>query len=213
MQRTMHYDLNSIAVVSPSSFLYRNSLQSKVMIMKILGSAMVFLAMVLCVSPALMGQETELPKPGPEFDLLQADAGTWDVEIKAWQGPGEPTVSKGKETNRMLGAFWLVSDFQGNMMGLEFSGHGVYGYDQESKKYVGTWFDSLGPKKMDLVGTHDKASNTLTLEGIGPGVDGQPAKHLITTKYNDDGTHRMTMQMAVGDEMIKVFEMKYTRSK
>lgn len=164
------------------------------------------------VATPSIGQQPELPKPGPEYDVLQSEVGKWNVEIKAFTGPGEPTVSKGKETNRMLGGFWLLSDFHGSMMGLDFKGHGVYGYDAEQKKYVGTWRDSMSPNKMDVVGTYDKASQTMILEGMGPGTDGKPTKHILTTKYNSDGTRVLTMHMQAGEEMMKIFEMNYTKA-
>ncbi len=112
----------------------------------------------------------------------------------------------------MLGGFGLLSDFHGNMMGLDFKGHGVYGYDAEQKQYVGTWRDSLSPRKMDLTGTYDQASQTMTLEGMGPGTDGKPTKHLLTTKYNPDGTRVLTMHMQAGDAMVKIFEMNYSKA-
>ena len=59
---------------------------------------------------------------------------------------------------------------------------------------------------MDLTGTYDKASQTMTLEGMGPGTDGTPTKHILTTKYNADGTRVLTMHMQAGDEMMKIFE-------
>ena len=151
----------------------------------------------------------ELPKPGPEYDVFKKDVGTWDVEIKTSQGP----ATKGKEINRMLGGFWMLTDFQGKMMGLDFKGHGVYGYDSEKKQYVGTWIDSLSAKKMAMVGKYDEASHTMTFEGSAPGPDGTPAKHVIATKYKDDGTRMMTMHVQVGDKMMKMFEMRYSKAK
>ena len=163
--------------------------------MKTFYSVAITLALVSCCTTTAPGQETELPKPGPEFDAFKPDVGSWDVEIKTWAGPGQPTVTKGKETNRMLGGFWLLSDFQGNMMGLDFRGHGVYSYDAEKKQYFGTWVDSLSPNKMDMTGSHDKANNTMTYTGMAPGPDGKPAKHILKTKYKDDGTRVMTMHI------------------
>ena len=151
--------------------------------------------------------EMVLPQPAPEMDIFKAEVGTWDVKIKSWAEPGEPALSEGTETNRMLGGFWLVSDFQGTMMGLEFEGHGVYGFDAEKKQYTGTWMDSLGPQKMDMVGEYVAATKTLTMEGVAPGPDGKPTPHVISTKTNDDGSRLMTM--LVGG--VKLFEMKYTQ--
>jgi hypothetical protein len=113
----------------------------------------------------------------------------------------------------MLGGFWLLTDFQGNMMGLDFKGHGVYGYDAEKKQYVGTWIDPLSPNKMDMIGKHDNDKKTLTYEGMAPGMDGKPVKHVLTTKYTNDGTRTLTMHVQAGDNMMKVFEMKYTKAK
>ncbi len=173
----------------------------------------VLFALTSFVASTAIGQGVELPKPGPEFDVFQNDVGTWDVEIKTWAGPGEPTLTKGKETNRMLGGFWLLSDFQGNMMGLDFQGHGVHTYDAEKQQYSGIWIDTLSAKKMNLIGKYNPSTKTMTYEGTAPRADGQPAKHVMTTKYREDGTREMSMHMQDGDEMIKIFEMSYTKSK
>jgi hypothetical protein len=167
--------------------------------------------LVFCVASTSIGQEMELPKPGPEFDAFQSDLGTWDVEIKTWGGPGKPTVSKGKETCRMLGGFWMLVDFQGNMMGLDFKGHGSYSYDAEANQYIGTWIDSLSPKKMEMIGKYDKDNQVMTYGGMAPGPDGNLAKHIMTTRYNNDGTRVMTMQIQAGKDMMKIFEMNYTK--
>ena len=181
--------------------------------MKSLFSTTAVLVLLSCVHASSFGQDTELPMPGPELDVLKADVGTWDVEIKAWAGPGEPTVTKGKETNRMLGGFWLLTDFEGNMFGLDFQGHGMYSYDAEKKHYVGSWVDSLSPSKMDMIGKHDKVNKTLTFEGMASGADGTPTKHVLKTTYKDDGTRTMTMHMQAGDDMLKLFEMTYSKPK
>lgn len=168
-------------------------------------------ALFFCGATSVVGQE--MPKPGPELEVFKPDVGTWDVEIKTFLSPGGPTVTKGKETNRMLGGFWLLTDFEGNMMGLDFKGHGMYSYDAVKKQYVGTWIDSLSPQKMDMVGKHDKAKKTMTFEGSAPGPDGKPSKHVLKTQYKDDGTRVMTMHMEAGGTMLKVFEMSYSKAK
>ena len=181
--------------------------------MKNFCSTTMLVALIFCGTTTLIGQVPQLPKPGPEFDVFQSDIGTWDVEIKTWGGPGEPTVTKGKETNRMLGGFWMVVDFQGNMMGMDFKGHGIYSYDADKKQYVGTWVDSMSPNKMDMIGKYDKDNKSMTYEGMAPGMDGKPAKHVLKTTYNDDGTRSMTMHVQIGENMLKFFEMNYTKAK
>ena len=174
--------------------------------MKIPYSIVTLVTVALCATTSIA---QGLPKPGPEYDIFKHDLGIWDVDIKTTQGP----ATKGKETNRMLGGFWMLTDFHGKMMGLDFKGHGIYGYDAEKKQYVGTWIDSLSPVKMDMIGTYDKAQHTMTYEGMAPGPDGKLTKHVMATKYMDDGGRVMTMHVKAGDKMVKMFEMTLTKAK
>ena len=184
--------------------------------MRFLLTSLMIVLLTLCVSATSLAQDAampEMPKPGPEQEHFKQEVGTWDVEIKSWMGPGEPTVTKGKETNRMLGEFWLISDFEGNMFGSKFSGHGVYGYDSQKKQYIGQWYDSFGSAPMSMTGKRDEQAKTMTYEGMAKGMDGKPAKHILQTQYHDDGTRTMTMQVKSGDAdaMQKVFEMKFSK--
>jgi hypothetical protein len=55
--------------------------------------------------------------------------------------PGAPPQSsRGVIVNRLVcGGLWLVSEFHNETTG--FDGHGIFGYDVQKKKYVGTWID------------------------------------------------------------------------
>jgi len=160
----------------------------------------------------------QMPAPGPEMDILKKDVGEWDVEIKVWAEPGaEPSVSKGSESTRMFGQYWTVTNFEGNMMGLDFKGHGTYRYHPQKKKYVGVWMDSLGPYMMLTEGDYDKDTKTLTMAGDNPGPDGVSVfTYTMTTAYKD-GNRIMTMYMqpkgSAEDQKIKFFEMAYTKKK
>ena len=152
----------------------------------------------------------QVPTPGPEYDILEKDIGEWDVEITNY-AMGEPTVTKGTESNKMMGGFWMISDFQGSMMGLDFKGHATSGYDSEAKKYVGTWIDSLSPGAMHMKGDYDKEKETLTMVGMAPGPDMKPAKHRLVTAYKD-GKRTMTMYITPKDgEEAKFMKMVYTK--
>src|SRR4029450_13710074 len=58
------------------------------------------------------------PQPGPEHAVLKGDVGTWDATVESF-GPGSasPTVSKGTETNSLLGGLWLVTEVKGDFQG------------------------------------------------------------------------------------------------
>ena len=122
----------------------------------------------------------QLPVAGPEYDVFKKDVGSWDVECKM---TGQTETTKGTETNTMLGNFWLVTEFQGSMLGRPFQGRGFYGYDQQKKQYIGTWIDSLGSPAMQMTGAYDEEKQTLTMVGTAPGMDGKLAEHTMTTSY------------------------------
>ncbi|MEL6106717.1 MAG: DUF1579 domain-containing protein [Planctomycetota bacterium] len=156
--------------------------------------------------------------PGPEMDVYKKDVGEWDCVIKAWGEPGaEPMITKGSESNRMFGGYWLVSEFKGNMFGSDFEGRGMYGYDTKKKKYVGTWVDTMGPYMMQTEGTFDKKTKTLTVAGDSPGPDGVSTfTYTMTTRYGDsEKVMAMHMQPkgSGDDQRIKLFEISYTKKK
>ena len=125
-----------------------------------------------------------------------------------------PIESKGTEKNELLqGGMWLVSRFEGEMVGMPFTGVGTFGYDPIEKKYVGTWVDSMTPHLMIMKGDYDAATKTMT--STGEGRDARPAKlpvqaHLplhrrrhahLRNAHAADRTARIT----------KMMEIKYKR--
>jgi hypothetical protein len=75
---------------------------------------------------------------------------------------------KGTIHSRMLGGFWVVSEMKADMMGMPMTAIQTIGYDPESKKYVGTWVDSMLSHMWKYSGTIDPAGKKLTLEAEGP---------------------------------------------
>ena len=160
----------------------------------------------------------QFPKASKEHAVLKMEAGDWDAEVTMFMGPegpyDPPHKSKGKESNRMIGDFWLVSEFSGSFEGMKFTGLGQFGYDATKKKYVGSWVDSFSPNATKMVGTYDADKKTLTYETSGVGMDGKPSKGKNVVVIGKD-KKVMTMYFAAPgtDRMIKVMEIVYTREK
>lgn len=137
--------------------------------------------------------EMPVPKPGPEHEVLKNDVGAWDATVEM-MGPGAPpTVSKGAETNTMVGGLWLVTDFKSEMMGQPFQGHGVSGYDAAKKKYVGTWVDSMSSGLNLGESTYDPKTKTMTGVMEGPDMSGKMEKMKTVTEWKDADTRIFTM--------------------
>jgi hypothetical protein len=169
------------------------------------------LAFVLAASTAPLAAQ-DMPKPGPEHQLLAAKAGTWDAVIEMAGEDGKPVTSKGVSEYRVCGGLWLIDDFNADMMGMKFHGHGATGYDPAKGKYVGTWVDSFSTSVMLLEGTYDAKKKQLTLTGTGPGMDGKPVVHRMVTTEKDANTQVFEMFMPGPDgKETKMMTITYTR--
>ena len=158
-------------------------------------------------------------KPTEEHTILAADEGTWDAAIKTYAGgpDNEPSVSKGVEVNQvMAGGLWVLSRFEGTFGPAKFEGRGQYGYDPAKKAYVGTWIDSWTPALMNLEGTYDAKTKTITF--VGERYDPQSKSKFtqtMATATKDDGTRVFTLYMKYAEqkEKTKFMEVTYTKRK
>lgn len=113
-------------------------------------------------------QMPEMPKPGPENAWLQKMVGQWEAETEAKYAPDQPAVkSKGSESIKAVGGFWIMDEVKGEMMGQPFTGVMALGYDPNKEKYVGTWIDSMTGKLWEYEGQLDEETQVLTLESEG----------------------------------------------
>ncbi|MDA7977225.1 MAG: DUF1579 domain-containing protein [Pirellulales bacterium] len=149
-------------------------------------------------------------------EILRRDEGTWKAELKFVMPDGSESVMNGTETNRMLGD-WVISDFVGEVEGQQFSGHAVYGFDQEKEKFVATWVDSMPqegtPRRLALMlGEYDKESDTLTMHTEGYNMEGEKAKEKHVHSY--DGSDKRTVtfhQQGRDGEWAVMMVVSYTR--
>jgi hypothetical protein len=157
-------------------------------------------------------QEPQFPKPGPEHEHLKKLAGTWDAVMKM---PDAPDTMPGIAVYKMeCDGMWLTSDFKMDVPNFKFQGKGLDGYDQNKKKYVAVWVDSMSSAPMFMEGTHDQKTNTTTMTGEGPGQDGKPQKFKTVTKTKDEDHLHFEMLMVAADGSEKpAFTIEDTRKK
>ena len=129
---------------------------------------------VLAASMLLAEEAPKFPTPQKEHDLLKQFVGEWESEMEATAGPGQaPMKCKGTMKSKMLGGFWVVSELETDMMGTPMKGLQTVGYDPKSKKYVGTWVDSMTSHLWKYSGSLDETGKTLTLNAEGPSFTGE----------------------------------------
>jgi len=165
-------------------------------------------ALLLAVPFTTLAQEPA--KPGKEHAELKKLEGVWDAVMKMAEAP-EPMP--GVVTYKMeCDGMWLTSDFKMDVPGFKFQGRGTDGYDQNKKKYVGFWVDSMSSAPMIMEGTMDPATKTTTMTGEGPGMNGTPIKmkNVSTWTSADSMTLEVFVVMPDGEEK-KSMTITYTR--
>lgn len=153
-------------------------------------------------------QQPEMPKPSAEHAYLKKTAGDWDCTMKMMGMEFKCTHKV-----EMLGDFWTVGKFNGDMGGMKFEGRDSGGWDPRKKMYVGTWIDSMSPHSMTLYGKYDDATKTMTMEGTGVNGEGKDAKYKEVIVWKNDNEYNFTMSEETDGKFVEVFTMDYKRRK
>jgi len=151
--------------------------------------------------------------PGEAHKKLEAMIGTFDAKVKIWMDPSKPPEeSTGTSENTwVLGNRWVQTKHEGTFMGQPYSGMGYTGYDNVSKKYVGTWMDTAGTGMMTMKGTMTGNVMTSTATMNDP-MTGKTATSTMKTTMTDKDHYTMEMwdKMPNG-KVAKMMEINYTR--
>lgn len=146
---------------------------------------------LLLAASVLQAEDTPKPaEPSKEHAWLQQLVGEWEGD-----------VGKCSENARMLGGLWLVSDVKVTFGDVSMTAVQTLGYDPRTKKYVGTWIDSIFPHLWTYDGTMDASGKILTLEAEGPNpaAGGKISKmrDVIELKSKD---HKVLTSQILGDD-------------
>ncbi len=170
-------------------------------------------------SATMMAKMMEYGTPGPMHTMLASWNGTWNDETTMWEYEGAtPQKSTGTAVNTMImGGKYQHSTHSGNMMGMPFEGMSIVGYDNATKQFVSSWVDNWSTGIMNMSGTWDDATKTMTLTGTMPDIcrPGKECSFREVFKVIDDNTQHMEMygpDSKTGKEM-KMMEINLTRKK
>ncbi|HET6164231.1 MAG TPA: DUF1579 domain-containing protein [Planctomycetota bacterium] len=166
--------------------------------------------------PATTAAQDAQAAATPEHKLLEKYAGTWDAEVTVPDPTGgAATKTPAKSVARVAcGGLWLVSDFEGSMMGGPFVGHEVFGFDPIAKRYVLTWVDSTSATPFSGEFTFDAKTRTLdgTMKGKLPTGADMVWHQTDVWKSDDERAWTMLMKGPDGKESPAV-QITYKRKK
>ena len=138
----------------------------------------------------------EMPRPGPQHEILARFVGSWVSEERLLPSPWSPEEQQrtGAITSRMLNGFFLIGDYeQRDGDEVTFRGHGVYSWDPAAEEFVMHWFDSMGGAGGLARGTF--ADDVLTYRNTSP-----MGHHRYRYTFQPDGSYRFEMAMSEDGE-------------
>ncbi len=152
--------------------------------------------------------------PGAPHKLLSTLAGSWTTKTTAWMEPDKPPMEGTGtcEQKMLLDGRYLQQEYTGEMMGSEFRGINLIGYDNHTKKYVSIWIDSMSTGIYYFEGTASADGKTITQESSYDDPARGPMTWRSVTKVKDANTVRYEMYLIPkGGREEKMMEMTLTR--
>jgi hypothetical protein len=164
---------------------------------------------------AMMEMVEKAGTPGEAHKKLEPMVGTFDAKVKSWMDPSKPPMeSTGTSENTwVLGNRFVQMKYEGTFMGKPFSGMGFQGYDNVSKKYVGTWMDTMSTGMMNSTGTMSGNVMKETSTMSDP-VTGKLTRATTKVTVADNDHHSLEMWAPGPDgKNYKAMQIDYTRKK
>lgn len=174
----------------------------------------------------MMKMMEEMAKLNDNHKLLASLDGNWTYVVKMWMDGDttkKPQESKGTATRRaIMGGRFIAMEVKGKfdmpgadgkMKSMDFAGHGMEGYDNGKKKFVGAWMDNMGTGIMMSEGDYDAASKTFTFTGDYTMAPGMVQKIKETLKVADKDHMTMEWFEDRGGKEAKTMEIDYARKK
>ena len=168
----------------------------------------------MAMDDEMMQAYLQAGQPGDMHEPLKHFVGEWDVEAE-FDMDGEMVKSQGKAVAETIyGGRFIRETFSGEMMGEQFEGQSIVGYDNVGRKYQSVWYDMMSTALYYAEGTVSADGKTMTFTGMGPDpLTGSMKPYLHVHKVESPDKHVFEMYDSGDDGMKKSATMTYTRSK
>jgi hypothetical protein len=173
-----------------------------------------------------MQKMMEMSKLNENHKLLTDSVGSWRYTVKMWMNgdpSSKPDISKGTATRKaIMDGRYVVMDVTGKMdmpgpdgkpMSITFKGHGLEGYDNVKKKFVGTWMDNMGTGIMMSEGDYDPSTKTFTYNSEMEPMPGMKTAVREVLKMTDKDHMTFEWYENRGGQSVKTMQIDYTRNK
>lgn len=164
-------------------------------------------------SAAMMKAWIDYSTPGEMQKWLAAQDGKWKGEMTSYEGGKAGAKEELTQENKMvMGGRYQESTVKGKMMGMDFEGRSLMGYDNAKKKFVCTWIDNMGTGIMTLEGSYNQADKTLEMKGLMTDPTSGKDTHVRQVyRFSDDKTQVMEMYCDMKGKESKTMEITLTK--
>ena len=165
----------------------------------------------------MMAKWTEYATPGEAHKVLDYKVGRWNLKVRMYMAPdAPPSESTGTSVMKwIMDGRYMQDETTGSANGMPFSGHGIAGYDNLTKRYVSVWIDNMGTGVLRSEGTYDAKHKTFTFTSQQPDFAAGEYTEVRTVDEKIDDDHfvvRVFGPDPSGKE-FKSMELEYTRAR
>lgn len=175
----------------------------------------------------MMAKAAKYTQPGEAHQFLEHLLGDWDVSASLIMGGEASPPAKGTSSTRwQVEGRWLISEWEGSIMGMQGKVFHVMGYDNLKMSFVWTGFGNFDTAMNHAEGDMAPDGKTLILYGtLDEYLTGEHDK-MVKYVYRFDGAtddsgeltsvDSYTLEvhdLPIGEENTKVMEFSYTRKK
>jgi hypothetical protein len=123
-----------------------------------------------------------------KHDELCERAGEWTFEATTYLGPAPETTSGTATFEPILDGRYVVQRTAGKMLGGDFDGFGINGYDNVAEEFFTVWVDSWSTGIYEMRGQAPAEGQPLVLEGQARDAMSPEGRlwRMVETKISDD---------------------------
>ena len=153
--------------------------------------------------------------PQPEHKLLDRFAGEWSFEKLSVPDDGaEPeTLGKGLVSAELVGGFFVVCRWAGEVYGADYKAYQSLGYDVKQKKYTGSWVDSAMSYRWQLNGAVEVKSKEFIVTASGPGPTGGTTSFRERYQFQSADSITVVGEMRQGEQWVKFVTTHLSRKR
>jgi len=160
-------------------------------------------------------QESKLYTPQPEHALLKRFAGEWQFEKKSIPADDQSpqNLGTGEIKAELLGSFFVVCRWSGNIYGTNYDAVQTLGYDVDKKEFSGFWVDSIMSYQWQFNGSLISKDNKLVISASGPAPNGNVTQFRESYQFHSADSISILAEIFQDDKWVPLMTTQLTRKK